>query len=324
VQPRFFKTFAVVAAGSAVLAACSSGAGSQGFSPSAALTSGHGFSLKPGAVAQPDRSRSWMKPDVAGGALLYVSDAETYDVYVYSWPKLKAAGTLTGFNGPSGECSDKKGNVWIVNTYDSNLIEYAHGGTTPIATLDDAGQYPYSCAVDSAGDLAVGNIESTTGDAGSVTVYAGGAGTGINYPDPSVYVSFVGYKQNTLYVDGSNGGYFSLQSFKKGKFKTVAVSGATINVAGGVQFAKNSLTVGDQLTEGGTPAIYQMSASGKITGTTLLNSGACGQYVIDGKLVACPDASKKNLLVYAYPAGGTATQTLTGSFADPFAAVVSR
>jgi hypothetical protein len=324
VQTGFFKTFAVVAVGSAILAACSGGVGSQSFSPSAAPMGGRAFSLKPGAVAQPDHSRSWMKSDAAGGALLYVTDAETYDVYVYSWPKLKAAGTLTGFNGPSGECSDKKGNVWIVNTYDSNVIEYAHGGTTPIATLDDAGQYPYSCAVDNAGDLAVGNIESTTGDAGSVTVYAGGTGSGINYPDSDVYVSFVGYKQNTLYVDGSNSGYVSLQSFKKGKFKTLTISGETINVAGGVEFAKNSLTIGDQLTEGGTPAIYQISASGKITGTTSLNSGACGQYAIDGKLVACPDASNKSVSVYDYPAGGSATQTLTGSFKDPFAAVISR
>ncbi len=104
--------------------------------------------------------------------------------------------------------------------------------TTPIATLSVDGQYPYSCAVSSTGDLAVGNIESTTGDPGSVTIFTGATGSGTNYPDGSVYVSFVGYDKNALYVDGSVDGSFSLQSFKKGKFKTVNVAASTINSAG--------------------------------------------------------------------------------------------
>jgi hypothetical protein len=320
-----YKKFAAVALGSAALAACSGGAGSQGLAPSAAPAA-RTFTLTPGIVARPDQRSSWMKAAAAKSPLLYVSDAETYDVYAYSWPGLQLVGTLSGFNGPTGECVDKQGDLWVVNTYASNAIEFAHGGTTPINTLSVAGQYPYSCAVDDkTGDLAIGNIESTTGAAGSVTIFAGGSGTGVNYPDKNVFVSFVGYKKNTLYVDGgTNDDGFSLQSFANGKFKKRAVSGGTVNDAGGVQYAKNSLTIGDQYVAQGTSAIYQVSGSGSIVGMTPLNSGACGQYVIDGKLVVCPNNSAKNVLVYAYPAGGVATSTITGSLEDPFAAVISR
>jgi hypothetical protein len=97
-----------------------------------------------------------------------------------------------------------------------------------------------------------------------------------------------------------------------------------INVAGGLQYAKGSLNAGDQFVSPGNSAIYQLSKSGDVTGTTPLSSGACGQYAIDGKLVACPNNSGKNVSIYAYPAGGAATQTISGSFEDPFAAVISK
>jgi hypothetical protein len=200
-----FSKFGSIALGAALLSACASN-GSQGFAPAAGMPSAASFNLKPGSVARPDRGRSWMKAAAKTSALLYVSDAETYDVYAYSWPQMQLVGTLTGFNGPSGECVDKAGDLWVVNTYASQAIEYAHGGTTPIATLNVTGEYPYSCAVNNAtGDLAVGNIESTTGGAGSVTVFAGATGSGTNYAEKNAYVSFVAYQKDALYVDGSSG-----------------------------------------------------------------------------------------------------------------------
>src|SRR5580692_2579193 len=54
-----------------------------------------------------DHGKSWMSPSAKKSALLYVSDAGSGDVYVYSYPKGKLTGTLTGFNFPEGECADK-------------------------------------------------------------------------------------------------------------------------------------------------------------------------------------------------------------------------
>ena len=100
-----------------------------------------------------------MEPDAKRGRLLYLSDAGTNDVVVYRYPSLVEAGVLTGFDEPQGECVDKAGNVWITNSLVSNVLEYAHGGTTAIATLSDRGQYPVGCSVDEkSGTLAVSNI----------------------------------------------------------------------------------------------------------------------------------------------------------------------
>jgi hypothetical protein len=73
----------------------------------------------------PDRGRSWMAP---------------------------GAGTLTGFHQPDGACSDKKGDVWIVNNEASpsgeSAVEYKHGGKKPIAILETGPGYAVSCSVD--------------------------------------------------------------------------------------------------------------------------------------------------------------------------------
>lgn len=323
----FYRTIFIACAASA-LAACSAGAGSPSFAPASAPTSPSRTQLASAfrGTPHPDHSRSWINRNAASGALLYLSDGNTYDVYVYSWPQLNLVGTLTGFNGPTGECAGAGGNVWIVNTYASQLIEYAHGGTTPIATLNDAGEYPLSCSVNKKnGELAAGNIESTSGGAGSVTVYPGASGDGTNYPDANVYIHAVGYDGGALFVDGGSGsGYFTLQSFKKGAFAPITVSGGAIDFAGGIQDADGSLTLGDQLAASGNPVIYQMSKSGAIHGSTPLTSGGgCVQYFIKGNKVICPNPNNANYLVYPYPAGGTAIKTISGSFSDPYAAVIS-
>jgi hypothetical protein len=55
----------------------------------------------------------------------------------------------------------------------------------------------------------------------------------------------------------------------------------------------------------------------------LASGGGCVQYFIKGNKVICPNPNERNLLVYPYPAGGTAVKTITGSFSDPYAAVIS-
>ena len=84
-----------------------------------------------------------MARDAKSQGLLYVSSYRTDDVYVFSYPRGRLVGTLAGFNGPDGECVDSAGNVWITNTLQSQQVEYAHGGTTSIATLNDPGEYPF-------------------------------------------------------------------------------------------------------------------------------------------------------------------------------------
>ncbi len=67
-----------------------------------------------------------------------MSDEDAGTVLIYTYPGLKPAGSLSGFSTPAGMCVDpKSGNVWITDTLRSDVVEFAHGGTTPIQTLTD-------------------------------------------------------------------------------------------------------------------------------------------------------------------------------------------
>lgn len=93
-----------------------------------------------------DHGRSWMARGASAiKKLLYISDIDSYDVFVYNYETGESVGKLTGFNYPQGQCVDKEGDVWITNfgngSQPVSVVEYAHGGTTPIATVIPDG-YP--------------------------------------------------------------------------------------------------------------------------------------------------------------------------------------
>ena len=90
----------------------------------------------------------------------------------------KLVGTLDGFSNPAGLCADTAGDVWITNEGEHDVIEYAHGGTQPIQTLDDGSEQPSACSVDKkTGNLAVLNADDVAvypDASGSPTLYSGG------------------------------------------------------------------------------------------------------------------------------------------------------
>ncbi|MGA9946057.1 MAG: hypothetical protein WBP75_13570, partial [Candidatus Cybelea sp.] len=142
--------------GGYVLACCVAAAILAGCGGSAPPIAAPGATTQSRAAAtHADNGGSWMAPDATKQDLLYVSDWGTGDVYAYSYPKRKLQGKLTGLM-PTGLCVDKKGDVFVDNSRE--ILEYAHGGTSPIATLDDSGSYPTVCSIDRVtGDLAVAN-----------------------------------------------------------------------------------------------------------------------------------------------------------------------
>lgn len=102
-----------------------------------------------------------MLPDAKNDDLLYVSSgcSGTCDVNVYAYHSGDQVGMLAGLSRPGKMCSDTKGNVWITEDLGTtgDIVEYAHGGTQRIATLQDP-LVPQACSVDpSTGNLAVAN-----------------------------------------------------------------------------------------------------------------------------------------------------------------------
>lgn len=338
-----FAQNALVAAVAIVAGCYSNGSesqlGSSGPIPNAAQPSSNTASLsRPptnavGAIAKPmeDRNRSWMAPDAKRHDLLYVSDSFPYgsnDVYVYSYPRGRLKGKLTGFNEPSGQCADKAGNVFIANFGASEILEYAHGGTSPINTLSDPGYYPLGCSIDpTTGNLAVTNRLSTSFTAGDVAIYANASGTPTSYTAPNFYYyEFCGYdNRGNLYIDGTTKAsgleYADLPS--GGTSFSDLMLNQSIGFPGGVQWHGTHLAIGDQ----SAAVIYQFAIRGnngtKVGSTPLTGSKDVVQFWIQGKKVIGPDAGLAHVAFYNYPAGGSPTKTITG-LGEPVGLTISR
>jgi hypothetical protein len=273
----------------------------------------------------PDRGRSWMAPNVGGHDLLYISD-ETGNVYVFTYREGNLVGTLTGLPDPQGECVDKKGDVFITTFGGQEIVEYAHGGTSPIATLQNSGEEMEGCSVDpTTGTLAVINFAPTGGSGGSVSLYADASGSPTVLTDPSLMLGFqVGYdNKGNLFLDGLNSSSaFEFAELPNGSTTFTEISlNVSIATPGGVQWDGQYVAVGD--ATGGK--IYQTNgAGGQIEGTTTLSdSDGIFQFFIHRKKVVGPNVNSHNAMIWGYPAGGSPIRTLTG-FTDPFGVALSR
>jgi hypothetical protein len=102
-----------------------------------------------------------------GNDLLYITGG-TNEVYVFSYPDGKLVQTLTGLQNPNGECVDPSGDIYITQST-GDIVEYAHGGGSPINTFY-AAYATYGCAV----DPTTGNLAAATYH--SVTVWLNGQG----------------------------------------------------------------------------------------------------------------------------------------------------
>jgi hypothetical protein len=318
----------------ALLAGCGGGIQPAGVGGSATL-------VTPDRVATyfvPDRGASWMTRDAASAkSLLYVSDAGTFDVDVYTFPGLTPAGKLTGFVEPQGECSGKNGEVWITNTVSQQILEFAHGGKHAIRTLTDPTGYPGGCAVDaSTGDVAVTNIFNSSGG-GEVLIYRGGRGTPAPYFNPAVtYYYFDGYDSSgNLYVSGAtSGGSYVLSFLRRGRrsMESFPLHGGTIHFAGSVQWLGKTLALGDQECDGKKSAcFYEVSVSrtsAKIIGKTTL-TGSCdvAQGWIEGGRLAAGNfdncgGDRSGAYLWKYPGGGASIRGVRG-LTRPIGATIS-
>jgi hypothetical protein len=141
-------------------------------------------------------------PGVKGQDLVYVGDQLFDEVYVFSYPALEWVGTLTGFSLPAGLCSDKDGNVFVTDLLAQRIVEYAHGGSDPIETLQEKG-YPQGCSVDPVtGDLAVTDYSSSA-EPGRITIFRGTRRIPHIYRDPTISFSNCGFDdRGNLFADG--------------------------------------------------------------------------------------------------------------------------
>jgi hypothetical protein len=198
-------------------------------------------------------SRSWIAPGAKAQSLLYISDLGANAVDVYSYPDLKLAGSLHDFGSVAGLCSNKAGEVFVVD--EAGPVDvYAHGGSSPIRTLQTSGA-PYGCAVDpTTGNLALTNLSSYLYSA--VWVYPKAKGTPVKYNNDQIDSTyFCGYDASgNLIVDGWNrtAQFILVELPKNGKSLRLLNFGKTGTTPGGVQWDGKYVAVGDK----GSGVIY--------------------------------------------------------------------
>lgn len=245
--------------------------------------------------------RSWIDPAASGRDLVYVSAQSEVDVYTY--PRGKLVGKLSaGFSDATGLCSDTKGNVWIVNPNylgTSTLVEYAHGGNTPIATLQDGTKHiPDYCALDPVtGNLAVAN---TNGD---VAIYANAQGS-------PTYYSTNGLANNVRTVAYDGSGDLYLRSFNRAKAAAWLPNGSStvapflVRRLGYYDWDGKYLAIDAGGVRKSTLARYSLNgASGTKVGSVRLNGcQKAGVFSIAGSELAVICGA--GILYYRYPSAG--------------------
>jgi hypothetical protein len=253
--------------------------------------------------------------EATSGALLYLSDVATNNVYVYSYPQGKLVSTLSSIGQPRSECADSAGNVWIADVQAFQVVEYAHGASKPLAALSTFGR-PRGCSVDPrSGDLAV-----TGGPKGTVLAVYHRSKRGVwrdprQYGDSSIsVVRFCGYDNaGNLSIDGtSNGGTFRLAELPRGAPALVNLTvNQSISAPGQVQWDGKYLAVADA---GVSPSVvYQFSIDGssatKAGSTTLGDTASVKQYWIQANRLIGPDLGA-HVGFWNYPTGGSPRKTI--------------
>ncbi len=255
--------------------------------------------------------------------LLYVSDIGTNAVDILSYPAGKLIGSLHDFGAVAGLCSDKAGDVFVVD--EAGPVQmFAHGGSSPIRKLTTTGA-PYGCAVDpTTGNLALTNLSSY--GYGAIAVYAKAKGTPKEYYDKSVIDStfFCGYDDSgNLFAsawDRSGDPILVTLRKKAGSLGFFKIYEDDPDPSG-VQWDGKYVALGAK----GEGKIYRINGStGATEGTIALKNGTnIEQFWIQGTTLIGPNWSVNGTVPYwRYPAGGTPTKTLS-TFTEPFGATVS-
>ena len=288
----------------------------------------------PAALSPRNGGASWMAPDIGTQTLLYVSNRKDGSVFVYSYPQGKLTGSLLDVRA-SGLCSDGNGNVFIPRG--NEILEYAHGGTEPIATLrNPLGGAAQFCAADPAsGNLAV---SGGTSRAYGLAVYTNATGNPRTYRslNGDAYRSLTYDNQGNLFavaIPASSDRSAGLIELPKGASRVANIGWNGMNPShlGAIQWDGRYLAV--ETPEGGSRSITisryrvnggQATLAGHIAfagaGSPLQFSIHSGQAIMPNPSVSGAGAAA--ITFYNYPGGDGPRQTVEDD-RQPQAAVVS-
>lgn len=287
---------------------------------------------RPAGLAQ---KASWMLPEALSDNLLYISDPGYGAVFVYAYKPnaMKFVGMLTGTDAPGPMCVDLEQNVWILSQPQIGsfaAVEYAHGGTQPIAMLIDPAGWPTGCAVDPVnGNLAISS--GLEGQPPTIAIFDNARGKPKLFVDsaiPGFYTCCAYDGKGNLFgygtEDSQDGRVLAELPRGSSTFVSVPLHRYFDQVAG-LQWDGTYLTVGDD-SPGTIVQFKVVEGVAKEMGSTALSRVTrLGQYFVSRKRVIAPDAPREQsglVGIFAYPAGGQRIRIRP--FSAPVAVVLSR
>jgi|HubBroStandDraft_1064217.scaffolds.fasta_scaffold189540_1 hypothetical protein len=206
-----------------------------------------------GVARSVHRRPSWIAPAAMHGGILYGSSYDGGFINLYSLKGKDQApiGQLSaGLTSPQGLAVDRHHRLWVANTNAYSVVGFKRGASSPFATLNDAGFYPVSVAVDSNGTVYAANAEGVNGPPGNVTVWAKGS------TNPTATLTYASFEivlglgvdaQNDLFVTYiPTSGPPSMVEFPAGSQNGVPVSIEEANV-GDITFDESGNLVMEDL-----------------------------------------------------------------------------
>jgi WD40 repeat protein len=280
----------------------------------AALVSGCGGSQLPIGAPSILQNATMHRLSASSYELLYASVGDR--IYVLSFP----GGSLEeSFDGPgefvNGACPAPNGDIFVTGGQALSvgyIWEYAPGGTSPIATLDDIGYTPLTCSVDpTTGNLSVVNAPSGS-DVSTVAIYTDAQGNPTYYSDSDMRLFYGCAYDNdgNLFIDGKNeslgSGRQQLIELPEGSstFTSISMSRIPLEFPGVMQWQGSHLAISYNGNR-----VYSVKVSGTtgtIIGTTRLKGAALyEQPWTQGSVAAAPYTHNANeIALYAFPKGG--------------------
>ena len=235
--------------------------------------------------------------------------------YVLTYP----GGKLVGQIGMTslGTCADSDGNVYFTGA--GAITEFAHGGTTPIATYAVQGNV-YACSVDPATGNIAAVVFCASGCGDSVAVIRPRSGLAPTLSSDSelpslLFCTYDGH--GNIFVDGFKGSQFGMAELPNGATSFINFTmSENIPTAEQTQWDGQYLTVETRIR----PEIDQIQVNG--SNATIVNRvelkgvglRATQSWIQSGK-IAVPTAIEHRALdifVWSYPAGGKPIEKITG------------
>lgn len=317
----FFPQMSIAAVGF-ILASCA-GLQSHNLAPVGGLLANLPATASEGSNGLPLRG-------ARDGDLLYVLTGTYVNIKLrtFSFPGGKPRGTIGGaaLYHADAICSDASGNVWVVINAPGGgrAVEFAHGGSRPIAVLSDpTNAHPNGCAVDpKTGNLAITSY-GDSGITGNIAVYIDSRGSPTIYTDPDIasFASCAYDGDGNLLAAGETRAPipFAMLAYGHSTFLRLKVK-RSFNPGSAVQWDGANWAVLDN----GTNSIYRMTVSGSrglINGKTELRSDAAYWIWLQGSLVGASNTN--NVKLFRYPNGGKAIRTVLRGAGSPLPLAVS-